>query len=88
MKIYIYFINIFRTKVLEKNFKSVLCPKRLPLPRKAACIRDRNRHVSRRDYVATVNPGSLACSECSESDGLTRTLRIRNFNVYVCVNFC
>ena len=48
-----------------------------PHPGKVASIRDRNRSVSRRDYLARVNPGELARSECSESDGLTRTLRLR-----------
>jgi len=48
-----------------------------PHPGKVASVRDRNRSVSRRDYLARVNPGELARSECSESDGLTRTLRLR-----------
>lgn len=33
-----------------------------------------------------VDPGELALCECCESSGLARTLRLRNFNLYVRVN--
>jgi len=35
-----------------------------------------------------VTPGDLARSECSESGGLARKLRLRNFRLHVRDNFC
>jgi hypothetical protein len=37
---------------------------------------------------ATVIPGGLARSECSESGGMTRTLRIQNFLILLWISSC